>query len=77
MTKQRKKPEGDVEKYDAVIEAPEAAKATGTESVELCSQLLNQVWYSLWRPAGMSKEKQNEAIKAALAALQGIAPKMK
>ncbi len=35
MTKQRKKPEGDVEKYDAVIEAPDAAKATGTESVEL------------------------------------------
>ena len=74
MAKRGKKPEGEVEKHELAVETPKAAKATGTESEELNRHLVSQVWASLSCPAGMTRSTQLEAGKAALAALEGIAP---
>jgi hypothetical protein len=75
MVKRKRKATNDDDKTIIAQARALFPQVTGTKNETLSLHLINQVIGTLWIDEGTSKDVQTQSIAAALAALEGIAPR--
>lgn len=75
MLNDRARTPSETERQMVGVEIPDGEKATGTRDEQLGIHLLTQVVKTLWLPSTMSEEERSKAVRSAIAALKGIAPR--
>jgi len=75
MAKRKPSPANDDNKTTLELDRTRGQKASGSKDEDLGLSLLNQVIQTLWLPEGMSEDMRLQLVNAAIAALEGIAPR--